>query len=635
MPKITPRKNNNEVKIKTKVSNQSAKPFKWWEADTKDQAARELISTALYLKEQQQYRYRQAAVYARLYGNMSLFNFVGSNMNRMNMGSNLPIDRPTMNVIQSCIDTKVSRITQAKPRPLFLTDGADYKERNLAEQMNKFIAGELFRSKAYQLSEHLLRDAEVWGTGVWKILESLDHKVCIERKLYTDVLFDVNDSRDGNPRMIYEFTLVDRDVLIEHFPKFRSDITKAEQAYPDNSDTSAKTVSDQVMLVEAFRLPSSKKAGDGRHMIACSAGPLLDEEFNKERFPYVFLHSSPRMIGMEGQGAAERLMGTQVEINKLLMTISQSINLVGVPRVFVEDGSKVVKAHLNNNVGAIVTYKGTKPSYEVAPCVPQELYAQLERLVQFAYQQEGVSSMNATGKKPEGLDSGSAIRSYDDIQSDRFASLEYRYRQAFIDASYLIIDKAIDIAEEQGSYDTVYPNKDGNKEINLPDIKKLKNNPYILQCMDTSSLPKEPSGRIATITERMQAGIYSQQAGMSLMQSLDLISEDQLMTASEKRIRKLLDDIIENGKYEPPDPFMDLMLAEKIVTEYYNLYMTYKLEESKAEKLRNFHTQIQALKQAAVAPPPAPMAVAPQAVPTAPPVSDMLPTGPQGQQLVS
>lgn len=627
MPKITPRKGNDTVVVKTKTKPDAPnKVFSWWKAGSKDQAARELISTALYLKEQQQYRYRQAAIYARLYGNMPLFNFAGSSMNKMSLSNNLPIDRPTMNVIQSCIDTKVSRITQSKPRPLYLTDGADYKERNLAQQMNKFIVGELYRTEAYEKGPQMLTDAEVWGTGIWKVFRTIDKKVGVERKIYTDILFDQNDARDGRPRMLYEFALVDRDVLMEYFPKYRSDIAKAEQAYPDNSDTSAKTVSDQVMVVEGFRLPSSKDSGDGRHIIACSAGSILDDEFTKERFPYVFLRSSPRLLGMDGQGAAERLMGTQVEINKLLIQMSRCIDLI-TPVWLIEDGSKMVKAHFNNNLGRLQTYQGTLPTYQAPDPYNQILPQQLERLIQFAYQQEGVSSLNATGKKPEGLDSGSAIRSYDDLQSDRFASLEYRYRQAFIDLSYLVIDEACDIAEEEGSYDTVYPNKNGNKEIDLPDIKKIKENPYILQCMDTSSLPRDPAGRIATITERMQAGIYTPDQGISLMQSLDLVSEDDLMTSAEKRIRKILDDIVDSGKYTAPDPFMDLLMAEKLTVEYYNLYTTYKLEESKAQKLRTFHTQIQALKQAAM--PVAPQ-MGPQAVPEQAPVSDILPTGPQG-----
>ena len=150
------------------------------------------------------------------------------------------------------------------------------------------------------------------------------------------------------------------------FPDYKNKIANSEQAYPDNSGEATKTVSDQIMLVEGWRLPSSKDSHDGMHAIACSEGLLFEETYTKDRFPFVFLHDSPRLLGFWGQGAAERLMGTQIEINKLLITMSKAINLVGVPRVFVEDGSKVVKAHLNNEVGSIVTYRGTKPQYEVA-----------------------------------------------------------------------------------------------------------------------------------------------------------------------------------------------------------------------------------------------------------------------------
>lgn len=635
--KVTPKKGDpNKITIRTKTKAEGKNQlYKWWLAETKDERARQLISTACFLKEQQQFRYRQAAIYARLYGNMPLFNFVGTNMYKMNMTNNLPTDRPTMNVIQSCIDTKVARITQSKPLPMFLTDGADYKDRSLAEQMNKFIVGELYRSKSYDLGEMLLTDAEVWGTGWWKVFENLDKKVAVERRLYTDILFDPNDARDGNPRMIYEFALVDRDVAAEMFPKYRSDIQKAEQAYPDNSEGSARTVSDQIMLVEAFRLPSSKTSGDGFHMIACDQGSIFEETYEKQCFPYVHLFSNPRQLGMDGQGAAERLMGTQTAINKLLMQMERSIDLI-TPVWLIEDGSKMVKAHFNNNLGRLQTYSGTPPVYQAPDPYNQELAQQLERLVSFAYQQEGVATMSAGGKMPEGLESGAAIRANDDIQSDRFAALERRYHQAFVDVSYLILDKAIDIAERDGSYDTVYPNKEGNKEINLPDIKKLKENVYIIQCMDTSSLPRDASGRIATITERMQAGIYTPQQGLSLMKSLDLVQEDQLMTAAEKRIRKVLDAIVEKGEsgYEPPDPYTDLVTAKKLVVEYYNLYVAYNLEESKADLLRKWDTQLGMLQQAAQPAVPQMAPNGPQAVPQSRPVSPMLPNTPIASQII-
>lgn len=631
MARITdaPRKNGREtVTIKTGGGpKKTATAYKWWLADSKKALSEQILDTVTFLKEQQQWRYRQATVYARLYGNMPLQNFFGNNMTKMAAGQNLPIDRPTMNVVQSCVDTLTSRITQQRPRPVFLTDNGDYRLRNMAKQMNSFIQGEFYQMKAYELGALLLRDAAVWGTGVAKVIEKFK-RVALERRMCMELLVDENDGIYGDPRCLYEMKLVDRSVMQAANPDQKSLIENAQQGYPYQQ--ADKTASDQIIVAEAWHLPSGPDADDGRHCIVCSEGTILDEKWERDTFPFVFLHYSPRPMGFWGQGLAEQLMGTQVEINKLLMTISQSINLVGVPRVFVEDGSKVVKAHLNNAIGSIVTYRGTKPQYEVAPCVPQELYAQLQRLVDYAYQQSGISTLAAAAQKPAGLNSGEALRNYDDIQSDRFAALVKRYDQLYIDLSYQDIYEAKDICEEHGKYTTVYPNKDGTKEIDLPKADLLEN--PIIQCFDASSLPRDPSGRLEKVTEMMQAGLIDPNEGRRLLDFPDIEQVDKLKSAREERILQILDQIVESGKFTPVDPFTDLMKAEELVVDYINLYSSAKLEEKKMQLLRNYFTQIQTMKQAAMPPPvpgampgAAPSGPAPIGVPQAPPQSDLMP----------
>lgn len=635
MAKITKsdRSNRDTVIVRTKqAKDKSPTGHTWWKAASKKELGAQVVETASFLKEQQQSRFRQVNLYARLYGNIPLSNFTGSTL-KPQQPTGLPADRPTMNVVQSCIDTLVSRISQAKPKPVFLTDNGQYKQRNLAKQLNSFISGELYQTDAYELCQNILRDAAILGTGCIKILER-DNKVALERTLMAELYVDSNDAFYGEPRSMYQLKLVDRSVLKELLPEERSKIEAAEQAFPDSSGESMKTMSDQVMLVEAWHLPSGKDAGDGRHTLATTSGVIMDEEYTKDDFPFVFLHYSPRLVGFWAQGLSEQLMGTQVEINKLLVTISQSISLVGVPRVFVEDGSKVVKSHLNNSVGSIVTYRGTKPEYEVAPCVPAELYQQLQRLIDYAYQQSGISALAATSQKPAGLNSGEAIRNYDDLQSDRFAVLNKRFDGLFVDLAYKIIDKAKDIAEREGSYQTVYPNKDGTQEIDLPACDLLEN-PFVIQCFESSSLPKDPAGRLQTITEMMQAGVIDPQEGRRLLDFADLSQVNKLATAAEERIYKILDDIIDTGKVTPPDPYIDIQKAKQVVVQYYNLYAACKLEESKLQKLRDWQQQVLALEQAAM-PPPMPGAApggAPQAVPQAPPQSDLMsqiPKGPQG-----
>lgn len=600
----------------------------WWVETDEDKAAAQMLTSAAYLKESQGYRYKQAAIFARLYGNQSLYGFGGTNFSKMDQSVGLPEARPTFNLIQSVTDTLVSRVAQSRPQPVFLTDDGDYKQRTLAKKLNNFILGEFYQTKAYELSTSALRDALVEGTGILHVFETPDNKVGLERVLLTELLVDPNEAMYGEPRQLYRMKLVDRDVLMANFPKLKDKIEMAAKAYPDNSADSSKSVSDLVMVVEAWHLRSGKKATDGRHTLACSAGCLVDEEYTKDRFPFSFMHYSPRMLGFWSQGVAEQLMGTQMELNSILFTISRAIKLVGVPRVFQEDGSKVVAAHHNNEVGVIVKYRGVKPSYEVAPCNAPELYAERDKLIAYGYQQSGVSALQASSQKPQGLDSGEAIRTYDDISTDRFASLSRRYDNLFIDLAYQIIDLAKDIAIRDGKYSTVYPNKNGIKQIDLPKAALIED-AFVIQCFTQSSLPKDPAGRLAKVTEMIQAGMITLQEGRRLLDYPDLEQIEKLANAGEERILQILDDIIEEGKYTQPDPFINLDLATQLTVQYINLYSQANLEESKAQLLRDFFNQLQTLKQAAVPPQPMQAQPTPQAAPQPPPTSPLVPNAPK------
>lgn len=617
---------SNRVTFKTKVAADNPSVLApWWHEKDGNKAAALMLSSAAYLKESQAYRYRQTAVYARLYGNQSLYSFAGNNISKMDQTMGLPQERPTFNLIQSVTDTLVSRISQSRPQPVFLTDNGDYKQRLLSQKLNNFVIGEFYQTKAYEKGTTALRDALVAGTGIVHTYETPDNKVGLERVLLTELLIDPNEAMYGEPRQLYRIKLMDRDVLIANFPKFKDKLAMAAKAYPDNSADSSKSVSDLVMVVEGWHLRSGKNIKDGRHTIACSAGYLIDEDYNKDFFPFSFLHYSSRLLGFWAQGIAEQLMGTQMELNSILYTISRAIKLVGVPRVFQEDGSKVVSAHHNNEIGVIVKYRGIKPEYEVAPCNAPELYAERDKIISYGYQQTGVSALQASSQKPQGLDSGEAIRTYDDISTDRFASLSRRYDNFFIDLTYQITDLAKEIAIRDGRYSTIYPNKNGTKEIDFPKMAQEMDD-YVVQCYTQSSLPKDPAGRLSKVTEMIQSGMISIQEGRRLLDYPDLGQIEKLANAGEERIFCYLDEIIETGKYNQPDPFMDLQLATTLTVQYINLYMPAKLEARKVQMLRDFFSQIQTIKAAAQPPPMAPGAPnAPQASPQPLPSSPLVP----------
>lgn len=630
------KKASDKIIMKTRSAEDPSKAVmaQWWLADKEEQVASELCGCAAFLKTSQQYRVRQLAVDVRLYSGLSVYSYAGSNTSQFDKTKSLPDDRPTFNLIQSATDTLVSRLSQNEPAPRFLTDNADYKQRLLSQELNQFVLGEFYQTKAYMKGVKALRDALVMGTGALKVYAGDDDKVCVDRVMPSDLFVDDNDSLNGEPQTLIQLKLVDRDRLIAQNKKYAKVLEKTPQSYPDNSASSGRTTADQIMVVEGWKLATcsdkdSPSYREGRHVIATVNGVLLDEPWEKAKFPFVFLNYSDPFLGFFGQGLATQLFGTQLSINRIMYTISRSISLVGVPRVFIEQSSKVCKTAINNEVGVIVTYSGTKPSYEVAPCNAPELYEERDKLIEYGFRQCGVSSMQATSQKPAGLDSGEAIRSYNDTADTRYAALQKKYEQMYVELAYLMTDTAMEIAKETGKYETVYPNKDGTKEISLPQMDFLKN-PFVIQCFTESSLPREPAGRIAKVTEMVQAGIISLKEGRRLMHAPDLEENEKLDNASEERIFKILDGIVEDGDFTRPDIFLDLDLATTLTVQYINLYFAAKLEDEKKDLLIAFFNLIQEKKQEGM-PPAMPMSPGPipQAVAAPPPVSPLIPNAPQ------
>lgn len=630
MPKITKYDGKSVINHKTVANQADAKVrnARWWLEGTKSELAGSLFGVVKYLKQNQGWRQKQSALFARMYGNLPIWNYLGVNLTKLNVQYKFPNERPTMNVVQSCTDALVSRVTQSKPKPMFLTEGGDYKKRKVAKDLNRFVEGEFYQTKFYELAETILRDSIILGDGILKVYETDDNKVGLERLLATELFVDESDGMYGSPQQAHQLRIVDRDVVIGMYPEKKGSIMSVDASDFDASTASESIVS-QIMLVESWHLPSSKKSTDGRHVIAIGNDVLFDEDWTESDFPFVKLPYAPRTLGYWAQGLPEQLMGLQSEINRLLYTIQQSLHLCGIPKWLVEDGSKVVSAHINNQIGGIIKYQGVKPELNVAQCIPPELYAQLERLINLAYQQSGISQLAAASQKPQGLNSGAALREYDDLQSDRFAYLNKRYETYAIEVAKKMFEEARKIALRDKSYETIYPGDDSIDKIDLVRvIGELKDSDFIMQPYPTSAFSKAPAQRKQEVIDLMQAGLLDPQEGRRLLDYPDLKQEEDLLNAPEERILQVLDEIVEEGLYTPPDPMMDLQLAKKLVLQYYNKWIQENLEEAKAEMLRQFSTQIDELNQRAQEALQMQMAASmpqPQAAPEPTPTSPMVP----------
>ena len=239
-----------------------------------------------------------------------------------------------------------------------------------------------------------------------------------------------------------------------------------------------------------------------------------------------------------------------------------------------------------------------------------------------------MSQLSAASQKPAGLNSGKALREYNDIESDRFNTIGKAYEKLFLDLARIAIDKAKEIYAREGGYEVKVPGKKFIESIDWKQID-LDEDDYVMQMFPVSSLPNTPEGRLQTVQEYMQAGIISPRSGRRLLDFPDLDQIEDLANSQEDYLHEILEKIVDDGIFTPPDPFDDLKLAQELSLEYYTRAKLQGVEEEKLELLRRFNDQVLVLIQKAMPPPP-PMGMSgePMAAPAAPPVSDLLPNIP-------
>lgn len=600
----------------------------WWKVPKKERAG-SIIAAIKTITEGDSPRQTQYQISTRLYGNTNLLGLTGLSFSKVSAVASSIKDRVTYNVCQSVIDTIVAKMSKNKPKPLFLTSGGDYKLIRKAKKLNKFSDGIFYENSAYKLGPEILRDAEVYGDGILHIFEQYG-RVKWERVVATELVVDTIETMYGHARQMHRIKAMDRGVVRDLFPGNNKIVDVANSTSGDLTGMYVN-IADLVTVSESWHLPSGPDADDGLHVISLENGELFSEKWTKDYFPFVFIRSSKRLFGFWGQGAVERLQSIQLEINKILWVIQRSMHLHGTYRVWIKTGSKLPKEHINNDIGAVLV-SDEKPEYLSSSFIPQEYFNHLTTLKNQAYEQEGVSQLSATSKKPAGLDSGKALREYNDIESDRFTVLGQAYENFFLDAAKLSIAVAKEIYEEKGKYEVQVPGKRFTETIDWKDID-LEEDEYIMKCYPVSSLPDDPAGRLQTIQEYTQAGILSIRQGRRLLDFPDLEMEETLGTAREDYLHTILEKIVDEGDYTVPEPLDDLQLANELALEYYSVGKNQGLEEDRLDLLRRFMDQVGILIKKATPPPPpaAPGANPPQAVPNAPPVSNMLPNAPSAQ----
>lgn len=538
--------------------------------DLKENAHELVFKTVHNIRTKQSNRDEQNLRNLRLFGGM--------------FTSNDPVmalknDRLTFNIVRSVCSTLTSKICKNRPRPMNLTDEGDWPLQQKAEKRNRFTMGMFYQAKTYQVTKEALLCSTVLDAGFVKVY-SQDGEIKNRNVLTFDLLCDEREALYGNPKSIYETRLVDRGLLKELFPEHKEKIDQVNGAKDTTGLVTDNTDTDLVLLVEAFKLGNGE--AKGKHFLGIENCTFVMEEWNRKRFPYAKILFEKNITGFYGKGAADIVTPHQVEINRTLKRISNALHLVASPKVLYDFQSKIVKSHFNNDVGAMIGYIGNPPQFIMPQAVGQELFTHLQTLIAQAYAEVGISSLTATSQKPAGLNSGKALREYNDIETERFADFAQGWEQLHLDVAELMFDE-IENMEEHGQKLKVVASDGKRVEAISYSEVKLPKNCFQMATYPTSLLPKTPAGALEYTAELVDRQMLSPEEAMKLLDFPDVRSITSLKTSALDDIMATIAMILEKGDYVPPEPYQDLQLGVKYMQSAYLKYKWKKIPEDRLD----------------------------------------------------
>ena len=474
---------------------------------------------------------------------------------------------PQLNVIASCIDTLHSKIAQSKVRPFFTTINGTFKDIQCVKQAQQFFDVFYDMQNVNRKISDAFRDCCIFDTGVIYIDEDSKR---IERVLPFQVFVRPAEANYGRiTRIYYE----QKDFPVTLLPK-KIEINNKSIQYMDYG-----IYYDTVEHTKAY-------TGNGKI--------LLVEKYNQDIIPFVFIYYKNPIVGNISTSVADMLVNIQQEINILMAKIKDASQLNPALTFLVPEGSNLKATQLNNRIGNILTYNpiqgGGTPVTSSAPAfIDNQYITLLNELIQKAYDLVGISMLSAQSKKPAGLNSGIALATMEDVESDRFETQLNQVIRAYID----VAKTCLQVFPQD---ENILPEISTRVSIKWKDIIKESTNMNI-QYSGADNLSKDPSTKLQQLQQLSQAGVIPSARIPQLMQIPDLEMGYSLSNNAIDAVMAVIKDCLENDNMSVPEYIPFELLKEEIINTQLALTTNYRKNKEDIKKLGKLYETVEDMAQ--------------------------------------
>ena len=572
-----------------------------------------MVAFARNVTNQQSWRRSQNLRLARLYQDRDIASIYGVAGSAAGAAMDALTDqRSSWNIVRAACDVAQARVGKNRGRVMFVSVNGDWGLRRKAKLRTRFVDGAFRQADFYAESQKVFLDGAVFGIGILYVY-SEGGKLRCERCLPDEVIVEHGQGIHGKPRTAYRRVPMPRSEAIRRYAgsETSKDYAKRVAAIMDAPVSSIVVgmertfaSSDVIDVWQAWHLPSSPKAKDGKYVVAVEGCTIATEAWNRPRLPFAVFRWGTALTGWYGLGIAEQLRGTQLKIRRLQWQISTAEYHVATPKILAAHGSKLNVKHLNNDArGTVVWYTGAVPPQWIVPqAVGPELFQDLEREWQHGFDQVGLPP-SGSGVIPANLKSGEAIRMYTEGVDSRLAVPSQRWDQYAVDAAEVFLDEVREVgdvvveSQVRRAYDRL-----SWKEI----AGEGSDDDFVLQPWPTSILPATPSGKFDRLQEMEQAGWINKEQAMAALEVPDLENIIGLSVSSYELVGMQLERMLDEGKPERPEPYQDLDQALKIAQAAAVRARCDGAPEDRLQLVLDYIDAVRALQPQAPPPQPAP-----------------------------
>lgn len=456
---------------------------------------------------------------------------------------------PQLNVVKSCIDTLVSKVAQSKVRPFFNCINGTFKDIQIVKQSQQFFDQYFEMQNVNKIVSESFRDACIFDTG-WIYVNPFNKR--IEKALPYQVYVRPSEMSYGKiTRVYYEQNDYPVSLLSEELQKKIHKVNEnlAYVIYGVYFDTVEHKVVQYINVL--------------------GTDDLIIEDYQSDVIPFIPIFYSTPIMGNSSQSIADMLNSIQMSIDCIMAKINEASQLNNALTFFVPDGSDLKVQQLNNRIGNVVRYRanadvGGNPIFTSTPqFINEQYFSALEQLKQNAYEMVGISQLSAQSKKPTGLDSGIALSTMEDVESERFETQLNQIIRCYVDITKVCM-------KVFNPNDNILPYSQMRVSIKWKDIVE-ESDKMVIQFSGADALSKDPSTKLQQLQLLAQAGILPQSRIAQFMEIPDINSGYSLSNNAINAVLSVIDDCIQRDNFDIPDYIPFTMLKEEIINTQLSL----------------------------------------------------------------